>query len=143
MREAAAEDSGHRLLDLFGCWLRSLVEEGFGGHDHTVHTEPALGCLLGDERFLQRVGFVNGSYSIERGYVRAFGGLQRGDARSHGLAFNNDAAGSALAEAAAKFGTSEFEVIAEDIEERRGGVCVDRVGAAVDLDGNGAHTVRL
>ena len=50
--EAAAQHSGQSPLDLDLGGLRILVEERFGGQDHAVETETALGGLYLDERFL-------------------------------------------------------------------------------------------
>lgn len=55
------------VLDFFlaGIWI--AVQQDLCGHDHAVGAVPALSGLLVDERSLQRVRFLDGTQSLERG----------------------------------------------------------------------------
>ena len=53
------------MLDFRLAGFRILVEEGFGGQDHAVQAEAALGGLLIDEGLLNRVGFFGGAEAFE------------------------------------------------------------------------------
>src|SRR6186713_822277 len=110
--EAAAQDTGERLLDLFVGCARIAIENGLRCQDDAAQAEPALGCLLVDECLLQRVWLVGGPESFEcRDLVRADGAHRR-HARPGGLAVDDHRARSALAEAAAEFRASKLEIIA-------------------------------
>ena len=53
--------------------------------------------------------------------------------------FTMSGAGAALAEAAAEFRAAQGEVVAQGVEQRGGGVEIQGVGVAVDLESDCAH----
>jgi hypothetical protein len=67
-------------------------------------------------------------------------GTDRSDTRSPGLTVNDDSAGPALAEAATKLRAPQLQVIAEDVEQRRGRVDVHLLRAPVDFQCQEAHS---
>ncbi len=133
MGVAAAQDGGHGLLNLGLGSARIFVQEGLGGHDDGVQAEAALGGLFFDEGFLQGMWFFERADAGQGDDFILRGQADRSDAGTNGLSVHDDGAGAALAEAAAEFGAVEFEVIAQDVEERSGRVHVHGVGAAVDF----------
>ena len=66
-------------------------------------------------------------------------GADRRDARPDGLAVDDDGAGAALAEAAAELRAAQLEIVAEDVEQRRGGIDVHLLRASVYLQRQDAH----
>ena len=100
-----------------------FFEEVMGGEDHAGSADAALGSAFFEETLLDGMeSFVDGE-AFDGGDVGAFG-LKDGDkARVDEVSVYQDGAGSALAFAAAFFGSGEMKVFAEDVEEtlhRRG-----------------------
>src|SRR5262249_28019279 len=60
-------------------------------------------------------------------------------ARTHRFAFDDHRARAALAEAAAETRTLEADVVAQDVEQRRGRIDVHGMRGAVDLQVERAH----
>src|ERR1700722_7074540 len=79
MSEAAAQDAGHRLLDLLFCSPGILVEKGFGGHYDATHAESTLRRLFVDECLLNRVRLLDRSQTFERRNPGAGDGLDGSD----------------------------------------------------------------
>ena len=52
-----------------------------------------------------------------------------------GLAVHDDRAGAALAQAAAEFGAAEFEIVAQHVQQRSGGIYVYRLAPTVNFQG--------
>src|SRR6185436_4817585 len=65
--EAAAQDTGERLLDLFVRCARIAIEKGLRGQDDAAQAEATLRSLLVDERLLQRMRFLDRPQPLERG----------------------------------------------------------------------------
>src|SRR5690606_31475879 len=124
---ATAQVAGEGLTDL--CFGGPLVvlEEVCGGHDHARYAEPALDCPLLDERALQRA-----ELSLPR---QAFDGRDLPSVRFHGqdeagvhcLSVHPDGAGATLAFRATLLRPDQIEVVAEDVEQRVVGGCVEDV----------------
>src|SRR5207237_1595059 len=55
VREAAAQHTGHALLNLSVGGFRVAIDERFRRHDHRVQAKSALCGLLVDERLLNRM----------------------------------------------------------------------------------------
>src|SRR5262249_58940337 len=118
MRETAAKDGRHRLLDLPVARARVLIEERLGREDHSVQTKPALGRLLVDERLLDWMRVLDSAQAFERHDLGAVHCRDRRDARSQSLPADDRRARPALAEAAAELRTVQSELVAENVEER-------------------------
>src|SRR6185436_383651 len=97
--EAAAEDTGERLLHFGIGRLRVLIEKRLGGEDDAVEAEAALCRLLGDERPLDRVRALDRAEPFERRDLGAGGGAHRCHARTYGAAADDHRARAALPEA--------------------------------------------
>ena len=88
-----------------------------GGEDHAGCADAALCSALFEEALLDGVEFFVDGEAFDGGDLGAFG-LQDGDeAGVDEVAVHQDGAGSALAFAAALFGSGEVQVFAEDVEE--------------------------
>ena len=70
---------------------------------------------------------------FERGDLGALDRFHRRDAGSHRLPFDDHRAGSALAEAAAELGTVQFQIVAQDVEQRRRRIEVQRMARPLTL----------
>src|SRR5262249_15956542 len=83
----------------------------------------------------------SGGKPFERGDFRIADRGERCDARTDFLAIEQDRTGSALSEATAEFGAGEFQIVAQDVEERRiaGGVNF----AAASVYSHGCHAELL
>jgi hypothetical protein len=136
VHEASAQHTVERLADVGIARPRVGVQERLGGEDDAVQAEAALRRLGIDERLLKRVRPLDGAEPLERGHLGIGNARQGRDARPHGAAVDDGGAGAALAEAAAKLGAVQLEVIAQHVEKRCGRVHLDRVGAAVYGEAN-------
>ena len=76
---------------------------------------------------------------FERRDLGAVHRADRRDAGADGRPVDDHRAGAALAEAAAELRSAEREVVAEDIEQRRRRIDVDRVRLAIHGEADGAH----
>src|SRR5579872_2564578 len=75
--------------------------------------------------------------AFDRGDAFAGNGNDRNSAGAHDLAIDVHATGAARADATAKLGAGELELLADDPKERRIRIRLDRDGFAVDLNLNG------
>src|SRR5262249_33582785 len=133
MRMAPAKHPRQRLLNVgIGCF-GILIQVGFCGHDYAAEAKAALHGLLIDERFLNRVRLRARSQTLERCDLRSRDIRYGRDTRPDCLTFNNDSATAALAKSAAEFRAAEFHIVAEDIQQRRRWIGVQRVCTAVYL----------
>src|SRR5688572_27975212 len=125
VRHAPAENAGHALANL--CVSRRWIprEQGFGRQDLTVLTEPALRHLLVDPRLLHRIELALCGEPLERRDRRALSTRDRHDTRPNGGAFDENGARPALRKSATEARPSEFEIVTEDVQERRGRGDVD------------------
>jgi hypothetical protein len=139
VRETPAQDAGHGLANLLVAGLRVLIEEGFGGHNDAVDAKSALRGLLGDKRALKRMGLVDGAYPFECGDFRSSDRADGGDAGADSLTFHDDSARAALAQSATELGTTEFEIVAQHVKQRGGGVDVEGVRLPINFQRNRAH----
>lgn len=133
MREAAAEHTRHRVLDLIISGVGILIEESLGSHNDSADAESALRRLFLDKRLLQRVRPVNGPEAFQSCYLDAFDGLHRGDAGPDCLVFDDHGTGSALAEPAAELRSAQFQIIAQGVKQRRCRIHVQRMRPAINL----------
>src|SRR5206468_10051828 len=101
------------------------------GQDDAAEAKAALRRLFVDECFLDRVRVVRSTQTFERRDFGAVDGAHRRHARPDRTAANDDGAGAALAEAAAKLRASKGEIVAQDVEQRRCRIDVQGVRAAV------------
>lgn len=116
-----------------GMWL--TVEQGLQGHDHAVDAITALCGLLVNEGLLNGGGLVGRAQTFQRSDLMACDPFNGYDARACGDAVNQHSTGSAFAQATAKFGTVQLEVVAQYIKQRRVWLDLDRMGLTVDVEG--------
>ena len=113
------------------------VQQRLGAHHHAGDAVAALRRLLVDEGTLHQARRVGRAQSLDGADLPA---RQRGDrhqAGEHGMAVQLHGAGSALAQAAAELGAVQPEIVAQHIQQRRGGIGVHRV--VVTVHGQGDH----
>jgi len=89
MAAAAAKDAIHCSPDLRVIWLRNLIEQQFGSHDHAVHAISALRRLLLDECPLQFVRIGNCAEPFESCDVTILYRTYGNATRANGLALDN------------------------------------------------------
>jgi hypothetical protein len=142
VREAAAKYAGERLLRLRFGRRGSFIEERFRRHDYGVETEATLSSLFFDESLLKRMWFVRCADSFQRGDFGAGNGLYGSDAGTNCLLVDDDRAGAALSKATAKFGPAKREVIAQGIKQRSGGIEIEAVRLAVNLQFDSRHKAK-
>src|SRR6185437_878724 len=63
--EAAAEDMGQGLLNLFAAGLGITIEKGLGGKNHAAETEAALGSLFVNEGLLNGMRLLRGAQTLQ------------------------------------------------------------------------------
>src|SRR5262249_39524848 len=110
--------------------------------DLPVLTKPALGDLFIDPSLLERVQpavrskpFQGRNFALYRGH--------RHDAGTNRRAIDEHGTGAALAKSAAKLGSLQPQIIAENIEQRRPGLHIRRVRTAVDFQRDLTHPSTL
>jgi hypothetical protein len=95
-----------------------MIEKNLGGHYHPVHAKAALRGLLVDECLLERMWMGYSAKTFQRGDASILYGTYCHAARTDGDAVDDDGAGSALRETAAKSGTLQTQFIPEHVQER-------------------------
>src|SRR5438093_4059014 len=98
--------------------MRSLAEQLFCRHDHSVGAVPALGRLLSDERGLHRIGFLRRTRSFYRCDRVSFCLLDGGDAGTVRFPIDQYRTRSTLSEPASEFRTVQAHRIPKNIEQR-------------------------
>src|SRR5262245_41883710 len=104
--------------------MRVPIEQRLGGEDLTVLAEAALRYLFVDPGLLNGVKLAIGREPLER-RDGAPDRRDAGDARSCGRAVHEHGAGSALAEPASEARAVQVEIVAQNVEQRRGGIDID------------------
>src|SRR5260370_27505752 len=122
-------------------WI--FIEERFRGHDHAVHAVTALRGLLFDEGRLQRVRMLERAQAFERGDAAVLRAADGNAAGAHSVSVHDDGARAALAESAPESGAVQFEVIAQDIEERGGGIGVHNPSLVIHSKRDSRHATLL
>ena len=117
MGEAAAQNPGHRLLNLSFGGFRVLIQKGLRRHDDSADAEPALGRLLIDKSLLNRVRILRSAKSFKRCDFGRGDSLNGCDAGSDRLAFDDHGTRAALSQTAAEFGAPKLQIVAERIEQ--------------------------
>src|SRR5712675_778188 len=118
-----------------------LVKQVMRGEDHAGGADAALGSALFEEALLDGMEFFVDDEAFDGGDFGAFD-LQDGDeAGVDQVAVDQDGAGSALAFAAALFGSGKVQVFAEDVEEALHRWGFDGFCLAIDSELNGGHAV--
>src|SRR5262249_28099805 len=77
-----------------------------------------------------------GTEPLDRRYLPARKDRDRRDRGTLGAAGDDHRAGAALRETAAEFGAVEAEIIPQHVEQRRLRIGLDRMGLAVDVEGD-------
>src|SRR4051794_15767413 len=118
--------------------MRVLIKHCLRRHDLSVLTESTLRHLFLNPGLLQRVQlsirckpFERGDFSLDRRHGH--------DAGTNRRTVDNHRAGAALTKSASKARPLQAEVVTKDVEERRGGLDVQRMRTAVHLKFNLAH----
>ena len=120
-----------------GCLPRGQrLEEGGGAHDLAALAVAALRHVVLDPGGVHggadAVAAIGGGF--DRGDLLALGRGDRRDAGADGLAVQVHGAGAAQRRAAAELGAGHAQRVAQGPEDGGGGVGVDRVLAAVDVE---------
>src|SRR5262245_50821991 len=118
VRHAATECFRHRLADLCVVGSGVPIEKSFRRQNLPVLTETALRHLLVDPRLLQGMQHAVDQKPFERRDLRITDRRDPPHARSHGLAADDDGAGSALPESAAEPRSVKIEVVPENVKKR-------------------------
>ena len=109
------------------------------GEDHAWSADAALGPALCEETLLDGMEFPVDAEALDSSDLGSFS-LQNGDeAGVDQIAVDQDGAGSALAFAAALFGSGEVQVFAEDVEQALHRWSFDGFFAAIDGELDGGH----
>ncbi len=124
-------DSACRISCVGGA--RVLVEEGLGGQDDAAQAEAALGGLFVDERLLNRMRLLGCPEALERRDRSRADLADRRDTRADRTSVGEHRARAALALAAAELRPAKGEIVAQDVEQRRRGIDVDRLRASVNV----------
>ena len=122
--------------------LRRLQQERVGVHDHAGRAVAALEAAVVDERLLERMQLAVAGEALDRRDVLALDVLQRGLARSDGLAVDDHRAGAADPGAAAVLRSGELEVGAQHPEERAVLVGVEGHRPSVQPESDGSLHAR-
>src|SRR5712691_12469701 len=139
IRHAAAQRPGHPLADLRIGRIRIPVQQHLGRHDLPVLAETALRHLLVNPGPLYGVQLPSLGQSFERGDLALDGGTRR-NARPNGSAVHDHGACPALTKSAAKPRALQFEIVAQDIEQRSRRVDIHGMRPPVYLQGDVAHS---
>ena len=117
MAAAAAEDGVQGVLNFLIGRMRVLVEEYLGVYENSIHAVAALRSLFLDEGLLQfaRVLFI--TQTFECCDFLPHNSANRSDAGANSLSINDDCAGAALRQTTAIFGTIEFQIITQSVEQ--------------------------
>lgn len=129
---AATTDIGHRCVDVgiggFGLGL----EQRCGRHQHARLAIAALGHFMIEPGLLHFVQDLARSQALDGGDFSALNRPGWNRTRTQGCAIKMDRASIALGNAAAVFGTSQSNLLADSPEQRCVGVNVDSLGLAID-----------
>jgi hypothetical protein len=140
MTAAAAEISRKRRSHLFFCRFGSFRQQRDRAHDHSICAVAALGGLFGNECRLNRMQVFRRAETFQCRDVSIADGRHGNLARANGLAIENNRAGAALSETAAKFWAVEAETIAQGIQQRHIGIIsVDIMRSPIDAQVHGCH----
>jgi len=134
----AADVAGHEIVDIGIGGIGLFGEQCDGGHDLAGLAVPALRDVFGDPGFLNGMEMTVGGEAFNGGDFLPGDGGNGGLARARGFAINVHGASAAEAGAAAKFGSSFVEGVAEHPKERHVWADVDRLRLSVE-DKRGSH----
>ena len=105
---AAAQVARQRLFNCFFVRIRILVQQHLGSHDHARRAESALYRPGKNKGFLQQVGILRRSQSLDADNIRSFQRTYFGDTGTDGFAVDDHGTGAALSLSIARlFGTGE------------------------------------
>src|SRR5262245_34813728 len=116
---AATQVAREGVTDVRHRWVRILIQQPLGRHNHAGTAEAAL------ERPFLLVGFLDGMEAIHS--RKAFDGQHvaavrlpcQHQARVHELAVDNDRAGAAIADVASELGARQIETFPQELEKCR------------------------
>src|SRR5438552_6681416 len=117
IRPTAANVAGKRLVDVFVGWIRNLSEQHRRAHNLSRLAIPALRHVYFNPGALQRMAQVRRE-PLDSGDLFSRSPRYRSHTRAHRLAVNMDRARSTLSHAAAILGPGQFQVFAQDPEQR-------------------------
>src|SRR5882672_6506451 len=110
---AAAQVAGERVANLGHRRVRVLVEQPLGGHDHAGAAEAALQRPLVLERLLNRMEAIGGREPFDGEHVATVDLSREHQARVHDIPVDDDGAGAAVADVAAKLRASQVEAFTQ------------------------------
>jgi len=117
IRPAAANVAGKRLVDVLVGWIGNLFEQHGCAHNLSRLAIPALRYVYLKPGALQGMAQV-GRESLDSGDFFSRSPRHRSHTRAHRLAINMDRARSALSHTTAVLGPGQFQVFAQDPEQR-------------------------
>ena len=111
---------------------RAPTREEIAGMKNAPEAQTVLTRLV-DEGLLDGMRLVGSSQTFESGDLRSHSGFHGGDARANSSPFQDHGAGSALAQAAAELGATQFQIVAQHVQQRCRRVHIHAVGFTVHL----------
>src|SRR3954463_7107313 len=130
--KASAQHRRHRLPQLGVGGFRVLIEKRFRRENHTAQAEPALSRLFLDERLLNGMRMLSGPKPFEGDDLRTIDSTDGCDTGADRSPAGKHRAGTALPQPAAELRPAQAKVVAEDVEQRRGGIDINRVTLSID-----------
>jgi hypothetical protein len=143
MSAAATQVPSQRLFNLRVRRLGVIVEQGFGGHDHTADTVAALDGLLVDEGLLNLVHLLGVAQAFDCRDRFILRRADRSDAGTNRVAVHDYSASAALSQSAAELGTVQLQVVAQSVEQRHLRLDVDGLRPAVNAQLYFGHETSL
>src|SRR5215469_18323953 len=115
---AAADVSGHGVLDVFVCRADGLFEQRHGAHDLAACAVAALVAVVLDEGGLHGVEIVGLADALDCCDLIALVHDREREAAVHAAAIDVDSAGTALAVIATLLGAGEVDAFPQRVEKR-------------------------
>ena len=128
----AAQVASQCIFDLNVGGFGRAFQQRAGRHDHAVDAVTALHGLLINKSLLQLAGLAVLAQAFQRGDGFACQSADRQQTRAGGHIVDMNCTGTALTQAAAVLGTFKFQVVAQNIEQRR--VCVGDYSLRFSID---------
>jgi hypothetical protein len=134
---ATAEIAVNGVADVLARWIRVVLKELDGGHDHPRRAVTTLEAVAFPEAFLYWVQLSIAGEALDGGYFAAIGLNCEECAGLDGLAIKQNGASAAQRGFAADMRAGKLALVAEEVDEQ--GACFDflLMEGAIDADGNG------
>src|SRR4030095_11199544 len=136
---AATQVAREDIADVRHRWIRVLIQQPLGRHDHAGAAEAALERPFLLERFLNGMEAIGVREAFDGQHVAPVHLPCEHQARVHEVAIDDDRAGAAIADVASELGARQIETLPEEPEERRLRRHGSRALFAVDRKGDRNH----